>query len=81
VDSKGGALKIWEHRPVRCLETVSDPGVSVRSQVQKPVEPSSVADAKRDPVWPMLTIVLGLSASLVWSGLLLWIVGRISGVL
>lgn len=32
---------------------------------------------KRDPIWPALVVAGGLLASVAWSGLLVWMVGRL----
>jgi hypothetical protein len=34
---------------------------------------SSVANAKRQPLWPVLLIALGLGASLIWCAFLAWL--------
>jgi hypothetical protein len=58
--------------------TISNTDVSIGSEIiQKAPDPK----ARRDPIWPVLVALLGLLASLAWSGFLGWIVGRMIGAL
>ena len=43
---------------------------------QRAAEASTAVKAKRDPIWPAPVIMMGLLASLAWSGFLGWVVYR-----
>jgi hypothetical protein len=60
---------------------LADADASVRSNViHKVGETSDAVKAKRDPIWAILVLTLGLLSSLAWSGFLAWVVGRTIGV-
>ena len=40
----------------------------------------SPASGARAPIWPTLVVLLGLVASLAWTGFLVWAVGRLIGL-
>jgi hypothetical protein len=43
-------------------------------------KPSHTIHDERHPHWPVLSISLGLLASLAWNGSLAWIAGRTIGI-
>jgi hypothetical protein len=63
--------------------TIADTDASVGPEViQRPVASTPAkAKVRRDPIWPILVVSLGLLASLAWSGFLGWMVGRMTGML
>ena len=76
------SASIWERRVAVCVAmsttlTDTDPSEQI---IQGAAEASVAVKAKRDPIWPILVISLGLLASLAWSGFLAWAVGRVIGV-
>ena len=51
--------------------TPVDTDASIGSNSMR-VEEAAASVAKRDPIWPMLVILLGLLASVTWTGFLAW---------
>jgi hypothetical protein len=61
--------------------TVTDTDASVGFKIiQKAAGATTAVKAKHRLIWPMLGLMMGLFASLTWSGFLGWVIGRIIGV-
>ena len=45
----------------------------------KSTEAAGTSVARRAPIWPILTISLGLLATVTWDAFLAWAVGRMIG--
>jgi hypothetical protein len=62
------------------VSIISDTDHGLRTRVLQEAAKPSYSVAKRRPVFPVLVVVFGLSASLAWTGFLGWIIGRTIGV-
>ena len=60
--------------------TLSEPIVPKRDDAPAAVEVTAVSAPRRDPRWPVAALLGALAVNGLWVALLLWLLGRLIGV-